>query len=85
MNSQYILYSFCYTIKYTKHQMETIMPIRGDKIFIETTILIIINIIFIETIILIRGKKMAMETIMHIHCNTGIRYKKDHHWFWIGL
>ena len=71
--------------KYTKHQMETIMPLRGDKIFIETMMLIIIKILFIETIILIRGKEMAVETIMHIHCNTDIQQKKGHHRFWIGL
>ena len=76
---------FYYMIKYTKHQMETIMPLRGDKIFIETIMLIIIKIIFIETIILIRGKEISTETIMHIHCNTEIRHIKDHHWFWIGL
>ena len=76
---------FYHMIKYTKHQMETIMPLRGDKIFIETMMLIIIKILFIETIILIRGKEMAVETIMHIHCNTDIRHKKGHHRFWIGL
>ena len=76
---------FYYMIKYTKHQMETIMPLRGDKIFIETIMLIIIKILFIETIILIRGKEMAMETIMHIHFNTDIRHKKGHCRFWIGL
>ena len=76
---------FYFIIKYTKHQMETFMPIRGDKIFIETIMLIIIQIIFIKTITLIRGKEMAMETIMLIHCNVDIRHKKDNRCFWIGL
>ena len=76
---------FYHMIKYTKHQMETIMPIHGDKLFIETIMLIIIKIIFIETIMLIRGKEISMEIIMHIHCNTEISHIKDHHWFWIGL